>query len=301
MVPQDDVVHRQLTVSQALGYAAELRLPPDTNKADRDRGRRPGTRRTRADQTRRDPRRPALRRAAQTRVGGARAAHRAVAADPRRADLGPGPGAGPAGHDDAATTGRRRPGGAGGHPLADLPRHVRPGAADGARRQDRVPGAAEQDRRRDGDHQLGPDLRARWAPTPRRPTAASWRRTSRRRPRSPRSTAKRAPRRTPVCSASSPRSPAARSGWSSRTARYFLFLAVLPFIMGGLSLTVPGNTGFGIAEPDQRDTRRGRPDSDAAVHRGGLHGHRADDPRPHRRTRRSSAASRRSACRPGPI
>ncbi len=37
MVPQDDVVHRQLTVDQALGYAAELRLPPDTNKADRDR------------------------------------------------------------------------------------------------------------------------------------------------------------------------------------------------------------------------------------------------------------------------
>jgi ABC transport system ATP-binding/permease protein len=36
MVPQDDVVHRQLTVDQALGYAAELRLPPDTSKADRD-------------------------------------------------------------------------------------------------------------------------------------------------------------------------------------------------------------------------------------------------------------------------
>ncbi|CQD13439.1 ABC transporter ATP-binding protein [Mycobacterium lentiflavum] len=35
MVPQDDVVHRQLTVNQALGYAAELRLPPDTSKADR--------------------------------------------------------------------------------------------------------------------------------------------------------------------------------------------------------------------------------------------------------------------------
>jgi ABC transport system ATP-binding/permease protein len=35
MVPQDDVVHRQLTVNQALGYAAELRLPPDTTKADR--------------------------------------------------------------------------------------------------------------------------------------------------------------------------------------------------------------------------------------------------------------------------
>jgi ABC-type multidrug transport system ATPase subunit len=36
MVPQDDVVHRQLTVNQALGYAAELRLPPDTSQDDRD-------------------------------------------------------------------------------------------------------------------------------------------------------------------------------------------------------------------------------------------------------------------------
>ncbi|HEY1840292.1 MAG TPA: ATP-binding cassette domain-containing protein [Mycobacterium sp.] len=35
MVPQDDVVHRQLTVEQALGYAAELRLPPDTSPDDR--------------------------------------------------------------------------------------------------------------------------------------------------------------------------------------------------------------------------------------------------------------------------
>ncbi|MGA9492755.1 MAG: ATP-binding cassette domain-containing protein, partial [Mycobacterium sp.] len=35
MVPQDDVVHRQLTVNQALSYAAELRLPPDTSKGDR--------------------------------------------------------------------------------------------------------------------------------------------------------------------------------------------------------------------------------------------------------------------------
>src|ERR1700758_2173002 len=35
MVPQDDVVHRQLTVTQALNYAAELRLPPDTSKDDR--------------------------------------------------------------------------------------------------------------------------------------------------------------------------------------------------------------------------------------------------------------------------
>ena len=35
MVPQDDVVHRQLTVTQALNYAAELRLPPDTSQEDR--------------------------------------------------------------------------------------------------------------------------------------------------------------------------------------------------------------------------------------------------------------------------
>lgn len=35
VVPQDDVVHRQLTVSQALNYAARLRLPADTSKADR--------------------------------------------------------------------------------------------------------------------------------------------------------------------------------------------------------------------------------------------------------------------------
>ncbi|MFW0790705.1 FHA domain-containing protein [Gordonia sp. CPCC 205333] len=35
MVPQDDVLHRKLTLRQALGYAAQLRLPPDMNKADR--------------------------------------------------------------------------------------------------------------------------------------------------------------------------------------------------------------------------------------------------------------------------
>jgi ABC transport system ATP-binding/permease protein len=35
MVPQDDVVHPQLTVNQALGYAAELRMSPDATKAAR--------------------------------------------------------------------------------------------------------------------------------------------------------------------------------------------------------------------------------------------------------------------------
>ncbi len=37
MVPQDDVVHRQLTVEQALSYAAEWRLTPDNTKEDRRR------------------------------------------------------------------------------------------------------------------------------------------------------------------------------------------------------------------------------------------------------------------------
>jgi ABC-type multidrug transport system ATPase subunit len=37
MVPQDDVVHRQLTIGEALGYAAELRMPRDTTKQDRQR------------------------------------------------------------------------------------------------------------------------------------------------------------------------------------------------------------------------------------------------------------------------
>ncbi|RMI31823.1 ATP-binding cassette domain-containing protein [Nocardia stercoris] len=35
MVPQDDVLHRQLTVRQALNFAAQLRLPADTSKEDR--------------------------------------------------------------------------------------------------------------------------------------------------------------------------------------------------------------------------------------------------------------------------
>jgi ABC transport system ATP-binding/permease protein len=37
MVPQEDVVHRLLTIEQALGYAAELRMPPATTKQDRQR------------------------------------------------------------------------------------------------------------------------------------------------------------------------------------------------------------------------------------------------------------------------
>ncbi|WP_255771704.1 FHA domain-containing protein [Pseudarthrobacter sulfonivorans] len=36
LVPQEDILHRQLTVRRALQFAARLRLPPDTGKAERD-------------------------------------------------------------------------------------------------------------------------------------------------------------------------------------------------------------------------------------------------------------------------
>jgi ABC transport system ATP-binding/permease protein len=37
LVPQDNILHTQLTAERALGYAAELRFPPDTSKAERRR------------------------------------------------------------------------------------------------------------------------------------------------------------------------------------------------------------------------------------------------------------------------
>jgi ABC-type multidrug transport system ATPase subunit/pSer/pThr/pTyr-binding forkhead associated (FHA) protein len=37
LVPQDDILHPQLTVRRALGYAARLRFPTDVSAADRDR------------------------------------------------------------------------------------------------------------------------------------------------------------------------------------------------------------------------------------------------------------------------
>jgi ABC-type multidrug transport system ATPase subunit/pSer/pThr/pTyr-binding forkhead associated (FHA) protein len=37
LVPQDDIVHRDLTVAESLDFAARLRLPPDTDAVDRQR------------------------------------------------------------------------------------------------------------------------------------------------------------------------------------------------------------------------------------------------------------------------
>jgi ABC-type multidrug transport system ATPase subunit len=37
LVPQDNILHTQLTAERALGFAAELRFPPDTSKSERQR------------------------------------------------------------------------------------------------------------------------------------------------------------------------------------------------------------------------------------------------------------------------
>ena len=66
---------------------------------------------------------------------------------------------------------------------------------------------------------------------------------------------------------------------------YFIFLALLPFILGSLSLTVPGSNGFHLPGPNAGHARRIRADTGPADARRGVHGHRADDPRPGRRTR----------------
>ena len=109
-------------------------------------GRGTGYRGTRVDQACRHSGGQAVRWAAQTRFGGAGAAYRPIATDPRRADIGSGSGTGPAGHDDAAAAGRRWAGGAGSDALAELPRSLRPGVTDGARRQDGVLRPARRDR-----------------------------------------------------------------------------------------------------------------------------------------------------------
>ena len=112
-------------------------------------------------------------------------------------------------------------------------------------------GAARPDRRRHGHHQLGRHLQHGGAATPTRPIDASWSRSGPAaagtgRPRSPAIWATR-------------RRPAWCRQFSTIARRqirlivsdrgYFIFLALLPFIMGVLSLSVPGTVGFGVADP----------------------------------------------------
>ena len=79
MVPQDDVVHRQLTVNQALATLPSCGCPP-TPARRAPRSSRRCSRNSRLTTHARHPRGQALRRPAQTRFGGAGAADRSVAA-----------------------------------------------------------------------------------------------------------------------------------------------------------------------------------------------------------------------------
>ena len=250
MVPQDDVVHRQLTVNQALGYAAELRMPPDTNKEDRRQVINAGARGTRADPARREARRQAVRRPAQARVGGAGVADRPVAADPRRADDGPGPGAGPPGDDDAAPACRRRSRRRGGDALADVSRRLRPGVAARSRRQDRVLRTAGKIGTAMGTTDWA-DIFSEIASRSRRGQIA---------------VPGAAPPAAPHCPSSDkpvdlgkPVHTSLLRQFSTIARRqvrlivadrgYFIFLVLLPFIVGVLPTTVPGTAGFDMPSP----------------------------------------------------
>ena len=63
---------------------------------------------------------------------------------------------------------------------------------------------------------------------------------------------------------------------------YFVFLAVLPFVLGALSLVVPGHGGVGPGRRPGPRPQRAQPTVDPAQHRRGVHGHRPDHPRPGR-------------------
>ena len=249
MVPQDDVVHGQLTVNQALMYAAELRLPPDTTKDDREQvvaqvleelemtqhvdtrvDKLSGGQRKRASVALELLTGPSLLILDEPTSGLDPALDRQVMTMLRQlADAGPR--------------------GAGGHALADLPRRVRPGAAAGARRQDRVLRAAQPDRPVDGHHQLGRHLQLRRRrpgrgqqaiPRPARPAAAAAAGAETRRPRQPTHTSLR--QQFSTIARRQMRLIVSDRG-------YFIFLALLPFIMGVLSLSVPGDVGFGVPVP----------------------------------------------------
>ena len=146
LVPQDDILHKELTVRRALGYAARLRFPSDVSRADRNR---------RIDEVLAElglqrAAQPAdlqpVRRAAQAHQRRAGAAHPPVAAVPRRADLRAGPGTRQVGDADAAPARRRRPHGRRGDPQRRQPRRLRPAPAARPRRA-RWPTSARPRRR----------------------------------------------------------------------------------------------------------------------------------------------------------
>nr|WP_081968319.1 FHA domain-containing protein [Mycobacterium kyorinense] len=250
MVPQDDVVHRQLTVEQALGYAAELRLPPDTSADDR----RQVVKRV-LDELDLTPHR-------KTRVDKLSGGQRKRASVAMELLTGPSllildeptSGLDPALDRQVMTMLRRladagrvvivvthsltyvnmcdqilllAPGGK--TAFADPPAEIGPamGSTDWADIFARVSTDP------DGVHQA---FLARHPPAPRRPPTAG---------AAPLGSPPRTDRRRQVLTLArrQTRLIAADRG-------YFAFLALLPFVLGTLSLAVPGNTGFGQAGPD---------------------------------------------------
>ena len=158
MVPQDDVVHGQLTVRQALMFAAELRLPPDTTKADRERVVMQVLEElemTKHLETRVDKLSGGQRKRASVALELLTGPSLLILDEPTS-------GLDPALDRQVMTMLRQLADAgrvvAGGHPLADLPRRVRPGTAAGTRRQDGVLRPTRPDRHVDGHHQLGRHL-----------------------------------------------------------------------------------------------------------------------------------------------
>ena len=250
MVPQDDVVHGQLTVNQALMYAAELRLPPDTNKEDRERVVAQVLEELEMTQHR------------DTRVDKLSGGQRKRASVAMELLTGPSllildeptSGLDPALDRQVMTMLRQ---------LADAGRVVlvvthsltyldvcdqvlllAPGGKTA------FCGPPEPDRAGDGHHELGRHLQLGRA-RPRRGRPAVPRRAADRRRRS-------RPRGHPA-DLGKPTNTSVRRQFSTIARRqmrliisdrgYFIFLALLPFIMGVLSLSVPGDVGFGVPVP----------------------------------------------------
>jgi ABC-type multidrug transport system ATPase subunit/pSer/pThr/pTyr-binding forkhead associated (FHA) protein len=250
MVPQDDVVHHQLTVEQALHYAAELRLPPDTSADDRrqvvervlDELELAPHKKTRVD-----------------KLSGGQRKRASVAMElltgPSLLILDePTSGLDPALDRQVMTMLRR---------LADAGRVVIvvTHSLTYVSMCDQIlllaPGGKTAFA--DPPAQIGPvmgstdwaDIFARVSTDP----DAAHRAYLARHPASPR-------RRSPTAGAAPLGQPPRASSWRQvvtlvrRQTRlitsdrgYFAFLAVLPFVLGVLSLAVPGNTGLGSANP----------------------------------------------------
>ena len=136
MVPQDDVLHRQLTVRRALRFAASLRFASDVPRKLRKQRVNEVLEllglTARANQ-RIDTLSGGQRKRTSVR---ARTAHRALAAGVGRAHVRPGPGAGQRGNAGAAPARRPRPYRRRGHPQRAAPGPVRPRHGDVPGRSD---------------------------------------------------------------------------------------------------------------------------------------------------------------------